>query len=152
MNLVASLSLALGLFTPVWAADTQPAVMPQAAGFSELEELLRLRDPFKRISLAEVPQAPKPPLERFPVDKFRLIGVLTGPERLRAMVVDPDGKNHIVSEKMKIGLRDGIIHRIYSDRIIVREKTKNILGQLENADQIISMGAAPGSKTSGSAK
>jgi Tfp pilus assembly protein PilP len=98
------------------------------------DELLSIRDPFRRVEVATTQGPPKSALEQYPADAFKLVGVLTGPARLKAMVVDPQGVTHFVSERMKIGLRGGFILKISPDAILVRERIVNLVGQEEKID------------------
>ena len=68
---------------------------------------------------------------------LKLVGVLTGPLKVRAMVVAPDGKTYYVAEKMKVGLRNGIVTRITTRSIQVQEKIVNALGETESVDSEI---------------
>ena len=82
---------------------------------------LDMRDPFKRPLVADAPTtAPMGVLERFPVEEFKMVGAITGTGRVRAILLDPDGKTHLVSEKMRIGPRRGVIResRSYVVRVI----------------------------------
>ena len=97
-------------------------------------EYLKLRDPFRRPIGERGRQDVRSELEQGAVSDFKLVGVLTGPVRLRAMVQAPSGKTFFVSKNMKIGQRDGRIRRITVDSIVVREKVVNILGQEESVD------------------
>lgn len=98
------------------------------------EELLKLRDPFKRPAISAALSVQKSELERFPVEQFKMVGITTGPDKLRAMIVDPNGKTYFVSERERIGVRSGFIRRISVEGIIVREKITNVLGKEENID------------------
>ena len=100
------------------------------------DDMLKIRDPFKRPEVAQIITA-RTPLEKFPVESFKLVGVLTGPDRLRAMVQDPTGKVHFVWENVAIGTRGGRIVKISPDLVRVREKVANLLGQVENEDRDI---------------
>lgn len=81
----------------------------------------------------------KSDLERFAVTDFKVVAIITGPLRMRAMIVAPDTKTHYVSEKMKLGLRDGVIVKITTKTIVVREKVVNPLGEVELFDTEIGM-------------
>lgn len=98
------------------------------------EAMLRLRDPFKRPDLEMVKVVPKTELESYAADSFKMIGVLTGPKRLKAMLLAPDGKTYFVTERTKIGTRNGFVRRITPEAVSVREKVVNVLGQEENLD------------------
>jgi len=98
---------------------------------------MSLRDPFKRPDRALVVAAPVSELERFPIEQYKLIGVITGASRLRAILQDPNGKTHFVAERMRIGTRRGVIREIRSDTVVVREKIVNLLGKEEASDSEI---------------
>lgn len=102
------------------------------------EEMLKIRDPFKRPEIKRVYVAPASPLETFPIEQLKMVGVLTGPERLRAMVLGPDGKTYFVTEKMKVGNKGGLVRKITPDAVFVREKFLNLLGREEFYDFQIS--------------
>lgn len=77
---------------------------------------------------------PKSDLEKYPVEQFELLGVMTGPVRMRAMVRGPDKKTHVISEQVKMGTRNGAVRIISSNSITVREKVLNVFGQEEEVD------------------
>lgn len=98
----------------------------------------KFRDPFKEPAYSEA-QEFRTDLERFAVTDFKVTGVITGPIRMRAMLLSPDGKTHYVSEKMKVGLRDGIVVKITTKSVVIREKVVNPLGEIELFDTEIGM-------------
>ncbi len=108
------------------------------------QELMKLRDPFKRPK----PQRggrdePLTSLEQIPVSAFKMLGVVTGPDRVRAMLGDSQGRTHFVAENMRIGTRKGRIVRISPERVVVRERIPNVLGVMEDIDTVLSL---PGDK------
>jgi len=105
------------------------------------EEVLALRDPFKRLVIkAQKTPEIKNPLEKYAVEELRLVGVLTGPERIKAMIMAPDGQSFFVSEKMKLGSKNGYVRKITREAVYVREKLINLLGQEEHVDTEIKIG------------
>lgn len=98
------------------------------------------RDPFRRLNTSRQIKVQKiSDLEMNSVDQYKMVGVSTGPEKLRALVQGPDGKTHFVTEKMKIGIRNGVITKITSKQIFVREKMTNFMGEEEVEEVVISM-------------
>lgn len=96
-------------------------------------EMMRLRDPFKRPEpKGELLQRTE--LEQFPIERIRLVGIMTGPKRMRAMVQTPDGKTHFVAERAKIGTRKGVVTAITPEAMRVREQIVNVLGQEESVE------------------
>jgi Tfp pilus assembly protein PilP len=112
---------------------TEPPASP-----SKALDYKKFRDPFKEPLISEELDI-RSDLERYAVTDFKVTGIITGPLRMRAMLVAPDAKTHYVSEKMKIGLRDGVIIRITTKSVIVREKVVNPLGEIELFDTEIGL-------------
>jgi Tfp pilus assembly protein PilP len=97
-------------------------------------EMLQLRDPFKSPSLQMLDGVPKTELETIPIDQFKLLAVITGPERMRAMLSNQAGKNFFVGLGTKIGVRKGVVRKISRASVKVRERVVNILGQEEDIE------------------
>ncbi len=115
------------LAVPSPSAPESEAPSPQVVDYK------KFRDPFKEPVISESVEV-RSDLEKFAVTDFKVTGVITGPIRMRAMLVAPDGKTHYVSEKMKIGLRDGVIKKITTRTVVVQEKVVNPLGEVELFD------------------
>lgn len=110
-----------------------PPVSESVAGTMEIDaEALELRDPFRRpFVVSAAPGTPVGELESFSVDEFKMVGSIVGTDRVRAILIDPKGKTHIVSERMKIGLKQGVIREIRTSYVKVREKVINAIGREE---------------------
>lgn len=108
-----------------------------AAAETPAHEFAKMRDPFKQPEIARLTQEPKTPLELHPVDQIRMVGIITGPKKMRAMLVTPDGQSHLVTEKAKIGTRRGVVARVNFDSVLVREKIVNVIGEEEDLDTVI---------------
>lgn len=102
-------------------------------------DMLQLRDPFKSPSLQMLDGIPKTELETIPIDQFKLLAVITGPERMRAMLSNQAGKNFFVGLGTKIGVRKGVVRKISRASVKVRERVVNILGQEENVETEIKL-------------
>lgn len=131
---------------PVMEAIPQPSAVPVAPGAAgalaslalpeNSDEILKLRDPFKPPTVVEEKLAVSE-LETIPIEQFKMVGMISGPDRVKAIVAGPDGKTFFVSEKMRIGVRKGVIVRIQSRGIRVREMIVNVLGQEEPVESEI---------------
>jgi hypothetical protein len=121
------------------AAPAPPAPGPARPG--NVVDYKKFRDPFKEPAVSET-LVIKSDLERFPVTDFKVTGVITGPIRMRAMLLAPDGKTHYVAESMKVGTRDGVIVKITTKTVVVREKVVNPLGEVEQFDTEIGIDQA----------
>ncbi len=138
-------SQAITLSPPRESAN-KPVVIDDLSAISK-DELTRLRDPFKRMVTPKMAEAPRTDLEAYPIDQFKLIGVLRGLDRPRAMLSGPNGHTFFVSENQRMGNRKGLIRKITETSLIVREKFVNVIGKEENLD--IELKLAGDGKTSG---
>jgi Tfp pilus assembly protein PilP len=139
-------------YVQAWAqtAGAQPAAQapPTSAPAQEVDRastvkrFSSVRDPFKKPDSVIPKLDPKSELEQFAVDEIKLIGILTGPKQMRAMVRTPDGKSFVITENMKIGQRNGIVKRITPKAVVVQEKIVNVLGEEEYFEAEISMNPA----------
>lgn len=106
----------------------------------QLQDFLNLRDPFRKFKPKKSPLADEwalPELERFASDSYRLIGVITGTKKNKALITGPSGKMHIVTENTRIGQRKGYIKRINPSNIVIEEKVINLLGQEEKIETVL---------------
>lgn len=139
--IVASSSFAAPVDSPV-PTTSSGGVVPVSPSKTPMTtsavDYKRFRDPFKEPAYIESKNT-RSELERYAVTEFKVTGIVTGPLRMRAMLLAPDGKTHYVSEKMKLGMRDGVITRITTKTVVVREKVVNPLGEVELFDTEIGM-------------
>lgn len=105
---------------------------PSSQDPGNADSLLKLRDPFKKPEVIAEEYVPKTDLEAYATHQFNLIGVMTGPKQIRAILQSPDGKTYFVRKGDRIGLRRGIVEKINPERVLVQEKIVNVLGQAEN--------------------
>lgn len=128
--------LYLGAISTGFAAPTGAELLKvfQSAEAPPPPEMLNLRDPFKSPALQLAEGVPRTELETIPIDQFKLLAVITGPERMRAMLASQGGKNFFVGVGTKIGVRRGSVRKITKNSIKIREKVVNILGQEEDLE------------------
>jgi len=93
-------------------------------------------DPFRsnlarfapHVEIAEESTGPeeveKTPLEYFDTDSYKLVLIMSGTARAKALVVDPKGKSYIVQAGTKIGNHDGKIVSITSTEVRIEEPTR----------------------------
>jgi Tfp pilus assembly protein PilP len=99
--------------------------------FGSSEQLSNIRDPFRR-PLYTSADRPKTELETIPLDQFRLLGVVTGPKQVRAMLMGPNSKTYVVTEQTLIGTRNGQVTKIRPNSVLVKERVPNVMGQEED--------------------
>jgi Tfp pilus assembly protein PilP len=118
-------------------SQVMDAATPKSTGTSILSqnrEVLQLRDPFREPEIQVEKEEILTDLEKYKVTDYQVVGVITGPKRIRAMIKTPDGKTHMVGETMRLGLKKGVIRRITTESVIVREKVLNVFGEEEFVD------------------
>ena len=79
------------------------------------------------------------PLRRQAVEQFRLVGVVGDGKGRRAMVQDSAGKFYSLLPGAYIGLNDGRVSQILSDRIVVDEKIRTDEGKIRQRQIIIKL-------------
>jgi Tfp pilus assembly protein PilP len=113
-----------------WA---QESASSDNAGAGVDPKLFRFKDPnqysFNPIGVKRDPFAPPVSatkgsmnsLQRFDLNQISLVGILTGIGAPQAMVVLPDKSTHIVQVGDQIGRRKGVVAKISTNEIVVRE-------------------------------
>lgn len=91
------------------------------------------RDPFKtyfdELILEEQEQENLTELQRFDIDKLKLVAVVVGTATPMAMVEDPTGKGHTVKIGTLVGKRFGQVKHIRRGEIIVQEEFRDFTGK-----------------------
>ena len=97
-----------------------------------------MRDPFKPfIKLVDTPSGPsvvlRPPIQRFPLNQFRIVGIVWIGGKPQAMIVDPEANTYFLGVGDKIGNSDGEILEVRQNGILVQERTKleNVYGEVK---------------------
>ena len=80
-----------------------------------------------------------PPLERFGVEEFKLVGIIWNEKKKVAVVEDSRGKHHSLSEGSRIGLNDGMVEKVLPDQIVVVEKIKDAFENVRPERAIIKL-------------
>jgi type IV pilus assembly protein PilP len=99
------------------------------------------KDPFKPFVIVKAPLAPAAdnllkrgrnalPIHNFDVNQFKLIGIVTGDNQNKAMVVDPNGKGYVIKVGMTIGKNEGLITSITNSGVDVVEQFRDDNGRV----------------------
>ena len=85
------------------------------------------RDPFKPFiktpkEKQAVISAATPPIKRFPLDEYRIAGIVWIDNIANAMIVDPEGNTYLLTVNDEIGNRNGVILEVNENGILVNEK------------------------------
>ncbi|MCP4498443.1 MAG: pilus assembly protein PilP [Deltaproteobacteria bacterium] len=97
-------------------------------------EAVNRRDPFKTyfdelIVVEDRNTENLTELQRFELDKMKLVGVVVGTATPMAMVEDPSGKGHTIKINTLIGKRYGQVKHIRRGEIVVREEFRDFTGK-----------------------
>lgn len=94
------------------------------------------RDPFK--PFVKTPKESEitisqtaPPIKRFNLEEFRVVGVVWVKNEPKAMVVDPEKNTYFLGKNDEIGNRNGIILEVRENGLLVSEKRffENVFGE-----------------------
>ena len=93
------------------------------------------RDPFRAFLAgggrgAGEDDTPRTPLQRFEIDEYRLVGIIWGIDRPRALVEDPDKVGHVMEIGTYIGKNWGKVTQITSSEVVVTEEYQTMDGEL----------------------
>ncbi len=96
------------------------------------------RDPFKPfLKLVDIPVGPspvvRPPIQRYPLEQFRITGIVWIGGEPRAMVIDPEANTYFLGVGDKIGNKDGEILEVRDNGLLVQERTRleNVYGEVK---------------------
>jgi type IV pilus assembly protein PilP len=119
---------------------------PEPEGFSY--DPTGLRDPFQPFAPAQ-PNGPviltpqvvvsDDPLQNFELSQLRVVGIIWGVKKPKAMVRDPSGKLHMVFKDSKMGRYGGFVAEIREGEIVVVEPTRSPDGLLMGTPRILSL-------------
>ncbi len=81
---------------------------------------------------ADLPSPPPGPLTRVSLSQLKLTAILQipGEKKSFAMVEDPGGKGYVIHKGTYVGESGGKVSEILSDRILIREKYKDVYGKI----------------------
>ena len=122
-------------------APVKPPVQSQAssarplASASPALDFSGRKDPFKPFIESRI-EKPAPgggslsagsslPIQSYPVEQFRVTGIIAGFKESKALIIDPAGKGYVVKPGMKIGNNNGVITGITPSYLEVAERTRD---------------------------
>ena len=100
------------------------------------------RDPFAPLIVKQEKTSKlgdRPPLERYNLYEFKMMGVLWGGFGYNAMLEGPDGKGYFVRIGTVIGPNKGVVKKITQSSVIVEEKFKSLSGAPERKETVIEL-------------
>lgn len=108
-----------------------PSAEPLVENLSYTYNPFGKRDPFRSFLLdLKDEDALKDPLLNFELSSFALTGIVSGISNPKAIVVDKNGRGHVIGRGTRIGRNKGQVTRILKDGIVVTEEYRDPLGKL----------------------
>ncbi len=96
------------------------------------------RDPFKPFikTVEEIKPTVKeilPPIKKYPLNEFRLVGIISVSGEPQGMVVDPEGNTYSLGVGDEIGNEEGEITEVRQSGLMVQEKKRyeNLYGEVK---------------------
>jgi len=89
-------------------------------------------------------RVPLTPLERMDLSQLKLVGVIQAPSGNRALIEESSGKGYIIKKGTYIGINEGVVSKIFKDRIIVRETVENYYGEVSVRNRELRIQKPPG--------
>jgi type IV pilus assembly protein PilP len=125
---------------PAPAAAPAPTPAPTATAVADVpqEEIfvynpIGKRDPFRTFLTKESEDENGPArtdLQKYDIDQYKLVGIVWGNERPRALVQDPTGEGFVMEIGTYIGKNWGKVTQIQSDVVVVTEEYEAMDGRL----------------------
>ena len=105
----------------------QPRINLEGDMNKPLYEASGKRDPFKPFiktpkEKEAVITATTPPIKRFPLEEYRIVGIVWVDNEPKAMVVDPEKNTYFLGKTDEIGNKNGVIIEVNENGLLVSEK------------------------------
>lgn len=79
------------------------------------------------------------PLQRVDLGTLTLVGVVKNPEGNTALIETPDGKGYFLRKGLQVGKYQGIVEEISDEKVVIREKKADFLGQIKVSDFVLTL-------------
>jgi len=131
-----------------WAGETEKAgTVPLVVGevpdpFQPFIKIISPKEEKKKAAERErqekKPRVPVPPLQRYAVEEFILVGIARSGNDSIAIVEDSRGKSYPLHKGTHIGMNDGVVKSIRPGSVIVVEKETDENGDTRTRDVVLS--------------
>jgi type IV pilus assembly protein PilP len=86
------------------------------------------------------------PLQRVDLGSLKLVGIIKKPEGNTALIQTPDGKGYFLRKGVEVGKNEGIVEKILDDKVIVKEKMADFLGQITVSEFVLTLKKEEGNR------
>ena len=69
-------------------------------------------------------------LEKIDLSQLSLTGIILAVSGNKALVQEASGRGHVISTGTSIGIHGGRVTEVQKDRVIVKEKMKDVMGRI----------------------
>jgi len=135
-----SLALLAGPASLVVGREPAPEAAPGAT--EAPYEAAGRRDPFRPPRMAAALAGVVSPLQQQELGQLRLVGVIYGSPRARAVLEDDAGLGYIVTVGTPIGPNGGTVHAIERGRVVVREANQDYYGEMQVSEVVLELDEA----------
>ena len=115
------------------AVASNPAPVYDPAGkIDPFEPLIKdtPKDPSRKATYADTDTGGGTPLEKIDLSQLKLTGIVRVAGGNKGLVREASGRGHIIARGTRIGIHGGRVAEVCSDRIIIKEKMKDVLGRI----------------------
>ncbi|MGD9087952.1 MAG: pilus assembly protein PilP [Desulfobacterales bacterium] len=114
-----------------YAGNEAPGYDP-AGKIDPFEPLFKAtsKDSSRQATYADTDTGGNTPLENIDLSQLKLTGIVQAVGGNKGLVREASGKGHIIAPGTRIGIHGGRVAEILSDRIIIKEKMKDVLGRI----------------------
>ncbi len=132
---------------PASVLQVEAPVTPKQEANTPKEEYTYIpgerRDPFESLLFrgedAETAGDELTPLQKVNVEDLKLVGIVKNPDGNMALIQTPDGKGYFLRRGLPLGKNEGVIAKIMDDKMIVKEKKKDLLGQISVSEVVLEL-------------
>jgi type IV pilus assembly protein PilP len=88
------------------------------------------KDTSQKATYADTDTKGDTPLEKIDLSQLKLTGIVRAASGNKGLVREASGRGHIIVQGTRIGIHGGRVAEVLSDKIIIREKMKDVLGKI----------------------
>lgn len=114
-----------------YAAHKAPGYDP-AGKIDPFEPLIKNspKNPSQKATYADTDTKGNTQLEKTDLSQLKLTGIVRAASGNKGLVREASGRGHIIARGTRIGTHGGRVAEVLTDRIIIREKMKDVLGRI----------------------
>jgi type IV pilus assembly protein PilP len=88
------------------------------------------KDPSQKATYADTDTQGDTPLEKIDLSQLKLSGIVRAASGNKGLVREASGRGYIIVRGTRIGTHGGRVAEVLNDRIVIKEKMKDVLGRI----------------------